>query len=246
MNAILQRGPQLGRRGFLGLAVAIMTSAALTGRAQALCGVYPQAERLEFEAVKSGQQVGWRRIAFFRQSTSLLALSESELVLGRGRSFRQKVQEDWQDGWLVGLAADTREDGAHYQLRAERLGGAAGEGSEAAEEGSLEGGHGGGLAGQAGRLRFNVSGHVIATTFWHRDTPHAQALLSVIDGLVKVVKGSALPDARIPLGRRDLDARGWQLSGEFPCSLWYDRDCTLLRFAQPDARGRPLLFNRLA
>ncbi len=219
-----------------------LTSGLLAAPAAALCGLYPTAASLEFQARKEGREMGWRRIAFFRQGGELLALSESELTLGPAWHFRQKVQEVWQDGWLVALAADTWEDGAHYQLRAERLGGAAQTGGADPEAG----GNGGGLAGQAGRLRFNVSGHVVATTFWHRDTPYAQALLSVVDGLVKVVRTTSLPDRQIPLGRRSLAARGWELRGEFPCSLWYDRDCTLLRFARPDARGRPLTFVRQA
>ncbi|MEQ8652357.1 MAG: DUF6134 family protein [Kiloniellales bacterium] len=225
----------------LSLAGAGLATAGFANGASALCGLYPPATSMEFQATKQGQSMGWRRIAFFRQDRALLVLSESDLTLGPRRKLRQKVQEIWQDGWLVDLAADTWEDGRHYDLRAERKGGAAHPDVEDAQTS----GHGGGLAGQAGRLRFNVSGHVIATTFWHRDTPYAQALLSVIDGLVKIVQGNPLPETRIRLGRRDLPARGWQLRGEFPCSLWYDADCRLLRFAQPDERGRNLVYARL-
>lgn len=230
------------RRTLLRLAAAGLATAALPGPARALCGVYPQVESLEFEASKAGQSMGWRRIAFLRSGGALLALSESDIRPGPGRRFRQKVEEGWQDGWLVSLTADTWEDGTHYQLRAERLAG----GNLASNEEGQGGGHGGGLAGQAGRLRFNVSGHVVATTFWHRDTPHAQALLSVVDGLVKVVRGIGLPDSRIAVGRQELAARGWELRGEFPCSLWYDRDCTLLRFARPDGSSPPLVYSRRA
>lgn len=234
-------GGRPSRRGFLATAGAGLATAGLAGKASALCGLYPQSGTMQFQAVKQGRTLGWRRIAFFREDRSLLVLSETDLALGPHRSLRQKVQEVWQDGWLVDLAADTWEDGRHYDLRAERRGGAA-----APQESDPEaGGHGGGLAGQAGRLRFNVSGHVIATTFWHRDTPYAQALLSVIDGLVKVVQANPLPETRIRLGAKERAARGWQLRGEFPCSLWYDTDCTLLRFSQPDARGRDLVFARL-
>ncbi len=222
------------------MAGAGLATMSLADEAAALCGLYPQARAMEFQAVKQGRAMGWRRIAFFREGGGLLVLSESDLILGPRRSLRQKVQEIWQDGWLVDLTADTWEDGRHYQLRAERQGGAA----LPEESNPLAGGHGGGLAGRAGRLQFNVSGHVIATTFWHRDTPYAQALLSVIDGLVKVVQANPLPQTSIRLGREDLPARGWQLRGEFPCSLWYDADCTLLRFAQPDERGRQLVFAR--
>ncbi len=230
------------RRTLLRLAATGLATTALPGPAKALCGVYPQVESLEFEARKAEQPVGWRRIAFFHDGGTLLALSESDIRPGSGRHFRQKVEEGWQDGWLMSLVADTWEDGTHYQLRAERLGG----GNLASNDSGQGGGHGGGLAGQAGRLHFNVSGHVVTTTFWHRDTPHAQALLSVVDGLVKVVRGSSLPDTRIPLGGQTLAARGWELRGEFPCSLWYDRDCTLLRFTRPDGSGPPLVYSRRA
>ncbi len=229
-----------GRRQVLTAAGVATAALALPQPALGLCGLYPQSESMEFLAIKQGEARGWRRMAFFRQSGRLLVLSETELKLGPRQSFRQKVEEVWQDGWLVALTADTVEDGVPYRLRAERKGGAA----DKESDDPIAGGHGGGLAGQAGDLRFNVAGHVIATTFWHRDTPYAQALLSVIDGLVKVVRSDSLPETRIVVGGTQVPARGWRLRGEFPCSLWYDRDCTLLRFEQPDARGRPLTFVR--
>ncbi len=224
---------QAGRRRFLGMAAAGLTAGLAAKPAAALCGLYPPVETLQFRAERDGRNVGALRFAFFREEGGLLALSESELVLGPRQHFRQRVEEVWLDGWLVGLAADTWEEGAHYRLRAERLSG-----------GSQESPHGGGLAGQAGDLRFNVSGYVIPTTFWHRDTPFAEALLSVVDGLTKVVQARPLPEEVLTLGGRPVPAQGWQVRGEWSCLLWYDSDCTLMQVALPDARGTSVILRR--
>ncbi len=221
------------RRRFLAFAAGGLAVGFAAKPAAALCGVYPEADTLQFRARRGGREVGALRYAFFREAGGLLALTESELVLGPRRSFRQRVEETWQDGWLVALAADTWEDGSHYRLRAERRSG-----------GSHDGAHGGGLAGQAGHLRFNVSGYVIPTTFWHRDTPYAQAVLSVVDGLTKVIQARPLPDEVMTLGGRPVPARGWQVAGEWSCLVWYDSDCTLMQVALPDARGDSVVLRR--
>ncbi|GAB5468756.1 MAG: hypothetical protein Kilf2KO_17860 [Rhodospirillales bacterium] len=239
------------RRRLLALGAGGLATLAGGRPAAALCGLYPQAEVLEFQALRQGGAVGWRRIAFLREAGSLLVRSDSDLRLASGEPFRQRVEELWEEGWLVALTADTWQAGAQHSLRAERLPGSGpavggpGEGGPG-EGGAAWSGHGGGLAGVAGRLRFNVSGFVIATTFWHRDTPHAEALLSVVDGLTKVISSRTLPNAEIDLEGRSLPARGWQIRGEWPCAVWYDRDCTLLRIARPEAEGTTLTFERRA
>ena len=227
----------VGRRRLLGLAAAGLAGSLAAGPARALCGLYPPQSALEFRIEGAAGPRGWHRIAFLREGGGLLVLSEQERLGPQGRRLRQRVQETWEDGWLVGLAADTWRDGARRSLRAERL-------AALPERGEAASAHGGSLAGQAGRLRFNVAGYVIPTTFWHRDTPYAEALLSVVDGLVKLVRSSPLAAADLRLDDGRLARRGWELRGEWPCRLWYDESCGLVQAAQPDEAGGTLLFRR--
>jgi len=228
----LRTPPRFGRRQVLSLAGAGLVAGLGGRRAEALCGIYPTVESLEFRIEQAGRDVGRHRVAFLRESGDLLAYSEHEVIQGPHRRVRQRVEEGWRDGWLVDLRADTWWNGSHRSLRAARL-----DGPNA---------HGGGLAGQAGSLRFNVSGYVIPTTFWHRDIPFSQAVLSVVDGLVKIVSSRRLPDGRLPFAGRQVDVRGWELRGEWPCRLWYDADCLLAQVMQADEEGRILLFRREA
>lgn len=200
----------------------------LGGPAQAR-RVFPEDGELDYLGLRQGdlgQVVGRRRVRFSRASGDFVARIDTNLQLGAAATpryrFEQHSEEVWRDGWLQAIVCDTDDDGALWRVRAERQGGI--------------------FRGAVNDFSFTVSGYPITSTLWHRDVPSQQALLDVADARVKLISGRLLGEETVSAAGAKVSAKRYAIRGEINHDLWYDRDCSLVRFSLPLRDGSLLVF----
>lgn len=207
-----RRGLLKGALKFIGAALAV---ALLPGAAAPACRVFPPDGETDFMALRHGRVVGRHRIRFSRAGGRFVVRSDVEIEAGPLGAplfrFVHHAEEVWVDGWLHGVVSDTDDDGRLYRLRAERRGGI--------------------FQGIVNGLAFTVSGYIIPTSLWHRDTPASEALFDTVDGMVKVVVPRLVGRERVPVAGKPVEAKHYALAGQFRRDLWYDADCNLVRVA---------------
>lgn len=204
------------RRRFLELGAATLAGGALLPAAAArACPVFPADGTLEFLVLRHGAVIGTHRICFARQAGRFLVRSDVEIETGLPgvplAHYVHHAEETWVDGWLYAVVSDTDDDGRLYRLRAERRDGIF--------QGTING------------AAFTVSGYIIPSSLWHRDTTASEALFDIVDARVKVVRPQLIGRDRVPGPDGRVEARHYALRGELPRELWYDLDCGLVRVA---------------
>jgi hypothetical protein len=206
------------RRRLLQLTGAALAAALLSGlpagTARA-CQVFPPDGELDFLVLRHGTVIGTHRIRFARAQGRFVVRSDVEIEAGFPgvalARFVHHAEEVWVEGWLHAVVSDTDDDGRRYRLRAERRDGIF--------QGSVNG------------RAFTVSGYIIPSSLWHRDTPASEALFDTIDGMVKVVRPRLIGREQVPVGGKPIAAKHYALSGQLRRDLWYDADCNLVRVA---------------
>ncbi len=208
---------RLSRRCLL----ALLAGAAAWPRRGAAAPVFPADHAIDYLAEAQGAPAGTHRIAIARGEGSLVARSESRLLLpqseGAPLPFEHFAEETWRAGWLQGLVADTRLGDRRHRVRARR------------RDGALRGtrdGHG-----------FAITGYLMTASGWHRDTPQADGLVDAVDGRLKRVRGARRGWETVETGWGPVEAERWTLVGELPRELWYDEPGHLIRFALPAPGG---------
>ncbi len=206
---------RMRRRSFIRRAGAALAGALLPGAAAGACRVFPADGEVEFTALRHGEVVGWHRIRFLREPGRLRVRTDVEIEFApRGVSvfrFVHHAEEIWVAGWLQALVADTDDDGRRYRLRAERR--------QGIFQGTING------------SAFTVSGYIVPSSLWHRDTPASEALFDTVDGRVKIVRARLLGREAVAVRGRPVQAKRYALRGELQRDLWYDSACTLVRAA---------------
>ena len=207
------------RRRFLELGIATVVAAAaslLPGPAAGACPVFPADGELDFLVLRHGVAIGSHRIRFAREAGRFVVRSDIEIETAppgapRGAAparYVHHAEEVWVGGWLHAVVSDTDDDGRRYRLRAERRDGIF--------QGSVNG------------RAFTVSGYIIPSSLWHRDTPFSEALFDVVDGRLKVVRPRFIGRDRVPGPGGRVEANHSALVGGLPRELWYDLDCSLV------------------
>ncbi len=197
------------------LAATLLPGARLPLGAAQACRVFPPDGETDFMALRHGRVVGRHRIRFSRAGGRFVVRSDVEIETGPPGAprfrFVHHAEEVWVDGWLHGVVSDTEDDGRRYRLRAERRDGIF--------QGSVNG------------MAFTVSGYIIPSSLWHRDTPASEALFDTVDGMVKAVRPQLVGRERVPVGGKPVEAKHYALRGQIQRDLWYDADCNLVRVA---------------
>ena len=203
------------RRRLLQLSGAALATALLPAGPARADRVFPPDGEVDFMALRHGKVIGAHRIRFSRGNGRFVVRSDIEIeirLLGAPLyRFVHHAEEAWVEGWLHAVVSDTDDDGRLYRLRAERR----------------DGIFGGTVNGAA----FTVSGYIIPTSLWHRDTPASEALFDTVDARVKVVRPRLVGSERVPVKGKPVEATHHALRGAFQRDLWYDADCNLVRVA---------------
>jgi hypothetical protein len=218
----------LSRRAALGLAGGAFATLALPARRAAAKRLFPADGAVEFVARRQGALVGAHRFDFARRDGRFVVRSDIVLDVRTGGApllrFVHHAEESWLDGWLDTLFSDTDDDGRLFQVRAAR------------EDGIF--------TGTINGAAFTVSGYIIPSSLWHRDTPDSQTLLDTVDGRVKVVRSELVGIEDVPAGDATVPARHYVIHGGIPRDVWYDEDYRLVRIALNGRDGVPIVFER--
>ena len=186
--------------------------------------VFPAPGDLVFAVERKGAVVGAQRYAFSEGPGSFTVAYGSEFAFPlKGEeswSYLHLGEEIWRDGWLDSLDTETR-IGAEVMTLSLRRDGEA-------------------LYGTAGSLKISVSGYVITTSLWHRDTPFTQVLLGHEDGRTKVVNVARLGREDVATPGGPVAAKRYALSGEIERNLWYGPESRLLKATWPGPEGEIL------
>ena len=179
------------------------------------CPVFPADGELDFLVLRHGVAIGSHRIRFSREAGRFVVRSDVEIETAPPGAplFRyvHRAEEVWVGGWLHAVVSDTDDDGRRTRLRAERRDGI--------------------FQGIVNGMAFTVSGYIIPSSLWHRDTPASEALFDTVDGMVKVVVPRLVGRERVPVKGKPVEAKHYALRGQFRRDLWYDADCNLVRVA---------------
>lgn len=219
---------QLTRRATVGLMYGALAVLLLPARRAAAERVFPATGDVEFVARRQGRVVGGHRIRFAHTVGIFTVRSDIVLDVRTGgatlRRFVHHAEEVWRDGWLDAVVSDTHDDGRRFRLRAERKAGI--------------------FTGTVNGAAFTVSGYIVPSSLWHRDTPDSQVLFDTVDGRVKVVRGKLLGREDVPVGKATVPARHFAVTGGITRDVWYDAECSLVRIALPGRDGVPGVFER--
>jgi len=212
----------------LGLAGGALAALLLPGRRALAKRVFPADGAVDFVARRQGSVVGAHRLNFTRKDDTFSVRTDIALDVRTGgaalRRFVHHAEEVWRDGWLDAVVSDTDDDGRRYQVRAAREAGI--------------------FTGTVNGAAFTVSGYIIPSSLWHRDTPESQILFDTVDGRVKVIRSELIGSEDVPAGGATVSARHFALHGGIPRDIWYDADCRLVRIALIGRDGVPVVFER--
>lgn len=212
----------------LGLAGGALAALLLPGRRAMAKRVFPADGAVAFVARRQGSVVGGHRLKFAREAGAFSVRTDIVLDVRTGgaplRRFVHHAEEIWREGWLDAVVSDTDDDGRRYQVRAEREAGI--------------------FTGTVNGAAFTVSGYIIPSSLWHRDTPDSQILFDTVDGRVKVIRSELIGSEDVPAGGATVSARHFAIRGGIPRDVWYDADCRLVRIAMIGRDGVPVVFER--
>ena len=192
------------------------------------CDFYPKASDWRFLVLRHGNVIGAHVFTFSRRDRDFvvevaidIAVDLLGITLFR---FTHRAEEVWRDGWLHALTSATDDDGTLWRVRSQRRDGA--------------------LRGHVNDRGFDVSGFVVPTSLWHRDTPRTQVLFGTIDARTKVVNSDDLGLAPVEVAGRPVEARHFRLTGQLERDVWYGADCDILRVTFPARDGSLITLQR--
>jgi hypothetical protein len=188
--------------------------------------LFPADGTVEFVARRLGRVVGGHRLRFAHAAERFVVRTDIALDIRAGAAplhrFTHHAEEVWIDGWLDAVVSDTDDDGRRYRVRAQRVGGI--------------------FSGAVNGAAFTVSGYVMPSSLWHRDTTASEALFDTIDARVKVVRAELLGSEDVPVGGTSVAAKHYALTGNIARDLWYDADFNLVRIAWLGRDGAQIVF----
>jgi len=178
----------------------------------ATCLPFPRDGERIFHIVRFDQVLGEARYRFSRDGENLIVRVDSAFAIGPATAplyrFEHHSEEIWRDGRMRAVTSDTRENGERWRLRMDW------DGQQ--------------LSGTLNGTSLAVSGLVVPTSLWHRDTPKSEVLFSVIDGLVRPIMVYQLGEREVSVDGRAHTAEGYILTGSFERKVWYDEECQLV------------------
>lgn len=185
------------------------------GLAAAVAPVALAADRvsLGFDIRKEGESIGKEQVRIARadDGTAVVDVQTKTRAKVLFLEFRydHSRREEWRNGAMVHMVADTDDDGSKFHLEAER---------------------------SAGGWNFSVNGQaserpgdLLPLTLWGRSILEKSELFSIIDAKPYKVKVEALGSEQVSVGGQMVTAEHFRMSGGVERDLWYGSDGFLLR-----------------
>jgi hypothetical protein len=203
------------RRQALATTAGAFLSLALPARSSSSCRLFPPKGVDAYTVLRNGEPVGRHSIAFTREDGNFLARVETEVryAVGGASEYRYShhSEETWKDAWLHALVSDTREGGSLWRVRAYR------------DDNVFK------VKTNRFRLDQHISGYLIPSSLWHRDTAFESTLFDTIEGRLKRVQTRLFDDEQMSVRGKPVVAKHLVMWGELQRELWYAQDCMLVR-----------------
>lgn len=177
---------------------------------------------------RDGRPVGKQIITFSRESGRFVARIEINVRYAIGEAsnyhYTHNSEERWKDAWLDAVVSDTRDNGMVWRVRAQR------------ENQVFK------VKTNRSPLDQHITGYLIPSSLWHRDTPFGQALFDCVEGRLKRVGTSFVGEEMIDVRGKTIAAKHFAMRGELQREVWYATDFTLVRAAMPSYGGSWVTF----
>ena len=192
-------------------AIVLMGLAAFPGAAAArnVDGTWAPADGdvIRFEVLRQGKPFGFHQVSFGRDAEGrLTARTEVDLKAGLGPvtffRYRLDATEVWQDGQLVSLKGEVKDDGNKGSVTARRVGDAL------AVKGTVYDG-----AAPAG---------ILPPSHWNPGQANATQLLSTEDGEIIDVSVSERGRETVMVAGEPVEATRYLMDSDIDVDLWYD------------------------
>lgn len=168
---------------------------------------------LGFDIRKEGESIGKEQVRIARadDGTAVVDVQTKTRAKVLFLEFRydHSRREEWRNGAMVHMVADTDDDGSKFHLEAER---------------------------SAGGWNFSVNGQaserpgdLLPLTLWGRSILEKSELFSIIDAKPYKVRVEALGSEQVSVGGQMVTAEHFRMSGGVERDLWYGSDGFLLR-----------------
>jgi hypothetical protein len=207
------------RRQALAATAGAVVGFALPARSASPCRLFPATGVDAYTVLRNREPVGRHTIAFAREDGNFLARIETEVryAVGGASEYRYShhSEETWKDAWLHAVVSDTREDGSLWRVRAYR------------DDKVFK------VKTNRFRLDQHISGYLIPSSLWHRDTAFESTLFDTIEGRLKRVQTTLVGDKHMSVRGEPVVAKHLVMWGELQRELWYARDCMLVRARVP-------------
>lgn len=221
----------LNRRDGICLGAALALNAVLSRSATA-CRLFPRDSIDRYSGYQDGTEVGSQQFEFSRDSGRFIVNSKLEFQyrdeFNRMISFLHQAREIWYRGWLNAFSSTTRDGDREIEVEA-----------HSAENGILS------VSSNYSDVTLQVSGYVIPTSLWHRDSRLVSRLIDLVDGRVKLVKVYYAGKDLLPHDGGVTVASHYRVRGEYVRDAWYGDNCQLLRIQIPVKNTKPVSFDLL-
>lgn len=222
----------MNRRDTIGLGTALGLVALLPASAGA-CRLFPKNSTELYGAYQNGTQVGSQWFQFSRSSGQILVTSELDFRYrdhdGATFSFFHRARETWNRGWLNAFSAKTRYGDREVSIEARSI-----------EQGILS------VESSDSDVTLQVSGYVVPSSLWHRDSRLVNRLIDLVDGRVKLVRVYYAGKDLLPQDGGAIVATHYRVRGEIDRDAWYSDKCQLLRTLMPLQNAKPLSLELLS
>lgn len=177
---------------------------------------------------RNDRPVGRQTITFSRESGRFVARIEINVRYTIGEvsnyHYTHNSEERWKDAWLDAVVSDTRDNGMVWRVRAQR------------EDQVFK------VKTNRSPLDRHITGYLIPSSLWHRDSPFEQALFDSVEGRLKRIDTSFIGEDVIKLRGQTVVAKHFAIRGELQREVWYATDFALVRAAMPSRGGSWVTF----
>jgi hypothetical protein len=173
----------------------------------------PEGGVLEFDILRNGAAIGRHVYRFERRGDPLVVRIEAKIDYRFAfiplYLFHHEAREVWRDGRLIGMTAETDDNGDSYRI-------------EVRPDGD--------------KINLSVNGvqtlvdpGIVPASLWNIGMIERRLVLDPADGELMTVSIVAAGEETIEVRGRDTAARRFVMTGDFERDLWYDRDDILVQ-----------------
>lgn len=185
---------------------------------------------LRFTARQDGAVTGSKSIRFSRSNGKFVVNTETRFHyhdrLGKEIRFSQVTEETWSRAFLSSFFAETTIGNRITDVRADSM-----------RHALLL------VRSNVYEIPLQISGYVVPSTLWHRDTRLVNRLVDLADGRLKLIRVFAAGEDVVTAGGEAIAARHFRIRGEFNRDVWYTADCALVRVVLPIPNASPVAFD---